>query len=324
MKKKILIGSKTFGKITPEPANILKDAGFEVDYNPYPDFFNEEQMLEVIQDYFGVVVGFDHLTEKVIAKAENLKVIAKHGVGVDTIDVDAATKHGVVVSKTVGANSSSVADFAIGLMLSTARQIPRMDAEVKQGEWPKYVGTELWKKTLGIIGLGHIGKAVAKRAAGFDMKLLAYEPYPDHDFVTRHHIELASVNRILEEADFITIHVPLSESTANMIGREELKKMKNTAFLVNTARGGIIDEDALYDALENNVIAGAAIDAFSEEPPGHTKLLNAKGMVATPHAAAYTNESLNRMSLMCADSICRVLHGEQPEFVVNPEVFSQK
>src|SRR5690606_21681855 len=139
-----------------------------------------------------------------------------------------------------------------------------------------------------------------------------YEPYPDHDFITRHHIELASVNQILEQADFISIHVPLCESTESMIGRDELKKMKKTAFIVNTARGGIIDEDALYDALENEVIAGAAIDAFSQEPPCQTKLLNAKGIVATPHAAAYTNESLNRMSLMCADSICKVLYGEKP------------
>ena len=323
MTYKVLIGSKTFGKITSEPEEILRKEGYEIIHNPYPEFFNEKQLIDAIRDVDAMVVGFDEVTENVLERASKLKVLAKHGVGVDNIDITAATKHRIIVCNTVGANESGVADLAIGLMISVARQIPFANREVKNQKWPKVFGTELWEKTLGIVGLGHIGKGVAIRAHGFSMTVLAYDPYPDKQFADRHGIQFVTLEELLQKADFVTIHVPLNKDTKNMIGKKQLAMMKESAFLINTARGEIVNEESLYTALKEKLIRGAALDAFALEPAGASKILEIDSLIATPHMGAYTEESLNRMSLMCARAIVAVLKGLKPDFVVNPEIYEE-
>jgi len=318
----VLIGSKTFGKITPEPEKILTENGCHVIHNPYPDFFREDQLIQAIEEIDAMVVGFDEITEKVIANAHRLKVFAKHGVGVDNIDIDAATNYGKIVCNTVGANENGVADLVFGLMISIARQIPFADREIKNGGWPKIFGSELWEKTLGIVGLGRIGKGVARRARGFEMKILAYDVCRDNDFAYKYNVQFVELDELLKNSDFISIHTPLNANTKNLIGEKQLKMMKPQAYLVNTARGEIVDEEALQVALRDKWIAGAALDAFAVEPATGTKILEADALVATPHMGAYTKESLNRMSLMCSQSIVSVFKGEKPQYIVNPEVYN--
>lgn len=318
---RVLVTARMFGNDSDSAYDAFTRRGIAVAPNPYKGKgLSEDELIELIPGVQGLLTGVDQVSEKFIRAADELKVISKFGAGVDNIDISAATDKGIIVTRAPGTNSDSVADMAFALLFAAARKVVYAYDQIRSGQWPLILSTELWNKTLGIVGIGQIGKRVALRAKGFNMKVLASEIAPDETFVAEHNIELTDLNRLLEKSDFITIHTPLTDATRNLIDKKELEKMKPTAFLVNTARGGIVNEDALYDALTSNTIAGAAFDVLVDEPPVDRKLIGLDNFIATPHISAFTKEAITNMERLSAQNIIDVLQGRIPEHVVNPEV----
>jgi D-3-phosphoglycerate dehydrogenase len=276
----------------------------------------EEELLKLIPEADALISGTEPVTAGVLAAATRLKVIAKHGVGYENIDLSAAKARGVPVAVAGGAIADSVADMTIGLLLALARQIPQGNASVKSGEWKRFVGPELRGKSLGLVGLGQIGKEVCRRGKGFGMSLLAYDAYPDQTFAASWGVKYVSLEHLLTQSDFISLHLPVTPQTRQFIDREKLGLMKSSAFLINTARGELSDEAALYEALKSGRLAGAAADVFTNEPPHQNPLLQLENFIAMPHSAGQTPEGLRRMGEITAENILRVLRGEEPLFRV--------
>ncbi|AYO29796.1 MAG: hypothetical protein PWR06_1015 [Thermoanaerobacteraceae bacterium] len=304
---KILVTPRSFAKHDPKPLEMLLEKGFEIVQNPYQRPLVEEEITELIKDVDGVIIGVDPLTRNVLEKAENLKAISKYGVGVDNIDLDYAKERGIKISRTVGANFNAVADFTVCLMLAVARKINVIDRECRRNNWNKIMTMEIYGKTLGVVGTGNIGKGVIKRSKGFDMNILAYDVYPDEKFAKEYGVKYVSLEELYKNADVISLHVPLTEDTYKMIGKRELHMMKKNAILINTARGGLIDEEALYEALKENVIYGAGIDVFEHEPPTNKKLFELDNMVISSHNGASTYEAVDNMGLMAVENLVRDL-----------------
>jgi D-3-phosphoglycerate dehydrogenase len=322
---KVLVTARIFGHLSDTSFDIFRNSGFEVVQNPYRGKgLSENQLIEVIGGVHGLLTGVDQVTAKFMRAADQLKVISKFGTGVDNIDVKAATQNGIIVTNAPGMNSDAVADMAFSLMLAISRKVPFAFDQVKKGQWPLIVGTEIWRKTLGVIGLGQIGKRVAIRAGGFNMKVLANEIYPDEKFVQEHGIQLVPLNRMLQESDFVSIHVPFTSETKDLIKAAQLEMMRPTAYLINTARGGIVDEDALYDALQSGELAGAAFDVFKEEPLKKKVLIQLDNFIATPHISPFTKEAIENMETLSAQNIIDVLEGRFPPHIVNPEVLNKE
>ena len=317
---KILSTSPSFGYFASEPVDYLKSRGYSVDLVPQGKKISEEELIAVLPEYDAVIVGMEKITEKVLQASKRLKIVAKHGAGFDNIDVRAASSVGIVVTSAPGTNSDAVADLTIGLFLSLARKIPFADRSVKEGRWPRVVGTQVNGKVLGIIGLGQIGKRVARRALGFDMKVIAFDLIKDEAFAQEGGIDYLSLEEVLGRSDFLSIHIPLDPSTRGLIGERELRLMKKGAFLVNISRGNIVDEEALYRALTEERIRGAALDVFSSEPPVGSPLLTLENVILTPHMGAYTVEALRETGMISVRGIVDLFEGRRPEFVVNPEV----
>lgn len=283
-------------------------------------------LLKEIENYDALIVrSRTKVTEEVIVKGINLRVIGRAGVGVDNINVPVATSKGIVVVNAPLASTVSVAELALGHMLCLARKIPQADGSVKAGKWEKraFKGIELWGKVLGFIGSGRIGGEVAKRAKTFGMKCISYDPYLPKDTAEKFGLELVDLDTVLKESDFITIHAVLTDETRGMIGEMELGKMKKTAFIVNCARGGIINENALYNALKDGKIAGAALDVFENEPPINSPLLTLSNVVFTPHLGASTEEAQERAGMTIAEQVTKAFKGEKPEFIVNRDVWDR-
>jgi D-3-phosphoglycerate dehydrogenase len=275
----------------------------------------------------GLLVRMGKITEEVIRASAHLKVIAKHGTGVDNIDVKAATELRIPVLVTPFANYESVAEHVLGLMLALAKDIPRLDARMREGHWdkPRYRGTELQGKTLGLIGFGRIGRRVRELVAPFHMRVLVYDPLLQSEQLPSEVTRVEELDELLKRADIVSLHCPLTGQTRHLIGEGELRTMKETAWLINTARGEIVDEGALIGALEKGEIAAAGIDTFSVEPPGDVEALrNAGKTVLTPHIAGITEGSFERMGIEAARNILTVLEGKKPsgECLVNPRVLS--
>lgn len=327
MIEKVLLGSRSFGKFTPKGIKLLEDNGFQVITNPYGHALKEEQLIELMPDISAIITGMDQLTEKVIASSKKLRVISKHGVGIDNIDVKAATKRNIVVSNipTDHEECNAVADFTFSLMLSIARKICEFDKCTKEGKWIKLIGSEVYRKTLGIIGAGAIGKAVIARAKGFSMDILVYDIKENKELIEKFNVKYVDLAYLLSNSDFVTIHIPLNDATNGLINRSELKLMKKSSYLINTARGGIVNEKDLYEVLRDGNIAGAALDVFCAEPPRNNPLLELKNLVATPHVASYTRSSIEAMDVISAENVISVLKGSRPSevYVVNKEVFSE-
>lgn len=266
------------------------------------------------------------VTKEVIEEGRNLKVIGRAGVGVDNIDVDSATKKGIAVVYSPRGSTFSVAELTIGHMISLARHLTDADRSMKEGKWEKkkLKGTELYGKTLGFIGSGRIGGEVAKRAHSFGMKTIAYDPYLPKEIAKKMGVELTQLDVVLKNSDFVTIHALLTDETRGMIDEGAFDKMKETAFIINCARGGIIDETALYKALKEKKIAGAALDVFEHEPPTESSLLSLENIVFTPHIGASTNEAQIRTGVTAAEGVVKVLDGQVPDFIVNKEVLEGK
>lgn len=282
-----------------------------------------KQLLDAIPAYHALIVrSRTKVTKEVFARATNLKVVGRAGVGVDNIDVMEATARKVAVVNAPAASSVSVAELAIGHMLSLYRHLATADRSVKEGKWEKkaFEGRELSGKVLGLVGSGRIGAEVAKRAAAFGMRVIAYDPYLTPDAARAIGVELVDEGRVLQEADIVSVHAALTPETKGMMGAKELSLMKRTAILVNCARGEIVQGAALADALRLGTIAGAAVDVFEKEPPVGNPLLTAPNVVFTPHLGASTREAQARAGAIIADQVLKVLAGQRPEFLVNREI----
>lgn len=252
--------------------------------------------------------GAEPITAEMIAEAANLRIIAMHGVGLNHIDQEAAEARGIVVKAVPGGNADAVADLTWGLMFAVSRRIAEADAAVRQGEWGKFIGHSVSKKTLGIVGFGAIGKAVARRASGFSMVLLAYDVLTDEATAQSLNVEYVSLDTLLEQSDFVTLYVPLMDATRGLIGERELAMMKPSAVLVNVSRGGVVDEQALCHALHEGSIAGAGIDVYSEEPiAADHGLLQAPNCVLTPHIGGRSVETIRHIGIETARNILEAL-----------------
>ena len=279
-----------------------------------------EELADTIHEYGGIIVrSRTKLTKDIIEKADNLRIIARAGVGVDNIDIDAATEKGIMVVNSPESTSVTVAEHTMGLILSMARKISIADKSVKEGKWEKkkFMGVELRDKTLGVIGMGRIGSQVVNRCKAFGMDAMAYDPYLPEEVAKQMGVDLTDLDTVLKNADFITIHVPLTPETEHSISTEQFETMKDTAYIVNCARGGVIDEDALYEALANNKIGGAALDVYEDEPPKESKLFELDNIVLTPHIAASTKEAQRDAAIIVADEIIELIKGNNPKNVLN-------
>jgi len=282
--------------------------------------------VEVLKSVDAVLSGNDLvIDEALFGMAPKLKVIAKMGVGLDMIDIDAASRHGAIVFNTPGVNNQAVADHTFAMLLAVARKIIYCDRSLREKRWEhtKIMGIELWQKTIGIVGLGAIGRAVALRAKGFDMKIVAHDPYWPDQFAAENRIERVPLEALLKMSDVISLHVPLTPENKGMINANTLGLMKPTAILVNAARGEIVNETDLHRALKDGVIIGAALDVFENEPPTESPLLDLDNVVLTPHTAAFTTEAMNNMNVGVVEQLIDYLEGKRPEYLVNADVYEQ-
>ncbi len=292
-------------KLSDAAVQIFRDRGIDVDFQP--DLGKDKDKLaEVIGQYDGLAIrSATKVTEKILAAATNLKVIGRAGIGVDNVDKDAASKKGVIVMNTPFGNMITTAEHAIAMMFAVARQIPEASASTHAGKWEKskFMGVELTGKTLGVIGAGNIGGIVCDRARGLKMKVAAYDPFLSQEKADKMGIEKVELEDLLKRADFITLHVPLTDQTRNILSRENLEKTKKGVRIINCARGGLVDEQALADLLTSGHIAGAAFDVFAEEPAKENPLFNLPNVVCTPHLGAATSEAQENVALQVAEQM---------------------
>jgi phosphoglycerate dehydrogenase-like enzyme len=286
-----------------------------------PTQLTEEELLTALDGIEAVVAGSEPYTAHVLAAHPQLRVIGRVGVGYDAVDVPAATARGVVVTIAPGTNHGSVAEHTFALMLGFTRYLPARHNSVATGGWPRFISTPLRSKTLGLAGLGRIGKAVALRAMAFEMRVIAYDPFPDTAFCSAHNITLVSFEELLAKSDFLSLHLPSTPQTRHLINRDTLSQMKPDAVLVNTSRGGLICEADLIPALRDKKIGGAVLDVFEQEPlPPDHPLRGLENVVLTPHAAGVDILSLGDMARSAAEAVASLRRGEWPaEKVVNPE-----
>jgi phosphoglycerate dehydrogenase-like enzyme len=305
------------------PLGALRRAGHEVRHVPRDRRTPLAEAIAGLEGCAAVVAGGEPYTAELFDAAPQLRHVARFGAGYDAVDVAAASARGILVTNGAGSNASAVADLTMGLIISVARNIALHDRTIRQGAWQQRMGADVWQQTLGIVGLGRIGQAVARRARGFDMRILTCEPYPNADAVRELGVELVPIERVFSEADFVTLHLPASAETARMVDARLLGLMKPTAFFINAARGALVDEDALYEALRANRIAGAGLDVRAPEPPADTRFDDLDNVVMTPHTGAATPMARLRSGQAAAEAAVSALRGERPEGLVNPEVWEQ-
>ncbi len=319
----VLVSSRSFGNVVSIGTDLLRDAGFDVrrigeEERPLDD----EKLASIVTREVpeALITGAEPVSEHVLSAAKRLRMIMKHGVGVDNIDLGAATSRHIAVANAPGTNTEAVADLAVGLMLSLLRSVCAATASTRSGDWKRYVGRELGAMTVGIVGTGRIGSAVARRVRAFDAEVLGYDVVRNPQLESECGVRYVPLDTLLTEADIVTLHAPLIPETANMIAREQLESMKPTAFLVNCARGELVDEAALCEHLKSGGIAGAAVDVFATEPPQASPLLTLDNVLATPHIGAYTYEAMATMDRLCAETIIDVLvRGKLRDNLLNPE-----
>jgi len=314
---RLLVTPTSYGKDDSRLKTDLEAQVGEVIYNPTGKPLTSAEVAMLLPGIDGYIAGLDGIDADALKTADRLKVIARYGVGVDNVDLPAAREKGIVITNTPGANSVSVAELALGLMLALARQIPEAVQAVHQGKWPRSAGLSLEGKTIGILGLGAIGKQLARRLAGFDCRVLAFDPCADAAFARDNHVELLTMDAAIEQSDFISLHLPLSAETRCLVNDDFLNKMKKGSFLVNTSRGEVIDEDALLRALQSGHLKGAALDAFTIEPPDpKNPLLALPQVIVTPHLGAQTDGATSNMGWLAMKDCLAVLRNEEPVFRV--------
>ena len=308
MKGKILVTPRAFAKSGMEQIERLRKEGWEVHVNETGKSYTKEEFISYAKDVDGIIIGVDLADKEMLDQGPTLKAIAKYGVGVDNIDMEYAQKKGIKVSRTIGSNSLSVAEHAMGLIFTLAKNTYSAVQDVKNGNWNKVYGFELQGKTIGIIGFGNIGKNLARLAQGMNMKVMAYDAMPiDTEYAEKNHIMIAEYEQLLKESDVISVHMPLTAETKDMIDKKAFAIMKSNAIVINAARGGIINEADLYEALMNKRIAGAGFDVFTQEPPKDSPLLKLNNFILTPHTASKTKEADDNTIRMSTANILRDL-----------------
>ena len=319
-KHKILITDYAWATLEPE-REVLSAIGAEL---IVAKTGTEIEFLKYAPDVDGILTNWAKVTTDVVKAAEKCRVIGRYGIGLDNIDVATATSLGMVVFNVPTYCLEEVSDHAMALVLAMARKIPRLNNEVKNRSWDRNIGPQMYRirgQKLGIVGFGKIGKLIVPKAKGFGMEILAYSPSLTDKVAKTYGVKNVDFEELLTEADFITIHCPLVPETNNLIDADALSKMKSTAYLINTARGGIVNHDALFQALQENWIAGAGLDVLPEEPPADNfSLLDLDNAIITPHAAFWSEESINDLQISAAKGVLNVLTGNIPDAIVNPEV----
>lgn len=319
-----LVTSRSFRSTPGKHWDILKDADIEMVDSGVPRALTEDEMIAKMADVDGALLGVDPVTARVVAAACNLKAISRQGVGVDSVDLAACTARGIIVTNTPGTSTASVAELAMSLMLAVLRNVPQLDHRVKEGTWSRILGHELTGKSVGLIGFGRIAQALARMLQGFEVDLLYYDPYrPSREVEEALGAQFLPLDELLSRADVVSLHAMLTDETRHLINAETLALMRPSAVLVNTARGGLVDEDALATALENGDLAGAAVDVFDPEPPVGSRLLELDNFIATAHCGAYTAEANARVAVAAAQNLADALQGKRPPSTVNPQVFAQ-
>jgi D-3-phosphoglycerate dehydrogenase / 2-oxoglutarate reductase len=291
--------------LSPAAVQIFKDRGVDVEFQPALGK-DKDKLAAIVGNYDGLAIrSATKVTAKILERANSLKVIGRAGIGVDNVDIPAATARGIIVMNTPFGNSITTAEHAISLMLALARQIPEADASTRAGKWEKnkFMGVEMFGKTLGVIGCGNVGSIVADRALGLKMKVIAYDPFLSPDRATDLGVEKVELDELLKRADFITLHTPLTDKTRNIISADAIKRMKKGVRIVNCARGGLVDEAALSEALKGGHVAGAAFDVFVTEPATESPLFNLPNVVCTPHLGASTSEAQENVALQIAEQM---------------------
>ena len=313
--KKILITDA----IEQSCIDILSRAGFVVDAK---FGIKKDEILKIIGEYDGLVVrSGTTVTKEIISASNKMKVIGRAGVGVDNIDVEAATQKGIIVMNAPSGNTISTAEHTLSLLLSLTRLIPQANKSLQDGKWErkKFLGSELLHKTIGVVGLGRIGREVVIRCQAFGMHIIGYDPVMNIEVAKKIGIELVSIDEIFSRSDFITFHVPISDATKNLICEESIKKCKTGVRIINCARGGIVNEKALFDGLESNKIGGAALDVFETEPPENNPLINHPKVVATPHLGASTEEAQEKVAILIAEQMVDALENNSVRGAVNAD-----
>lgn len=317
---KVFVSSRSFGRYDPDPLKRLQEVA-EVVLNPHGRSPTREELTTALAEADGLLAGHDPVDGEILDAAPRLKIVARHGVGTDRIDLGEATRRKVLITWTPGANARAVAEYVFALALGLFRRTPEACASMRAGRWDprNFMGRTLYQKTLGIVGFGSIGRLVARMASGFEMKVIAHDPFVDDAGDSG--VELSSLDGLLQKADVVTLHCALTDDTRHLIDQDALAKMKSTAVLINTARAGVIDGPALCRAVSEKKIAGAALDVFdAEPPPSDDPLCTAPNVLATPHIAAYAQEAVSEMDRMCADDLIAFFTGKQPKYALNPEV----
>lgn len=311
---KVLVTATNYSKYCSAGKKILEEAGCEIIENPHGRPYTFEELREIVPEIDGVVVGVDTWNEAVFCMAPKLKAMARFGVGVDNIDLEAAKAHGIIVSNSPGINSSAVAEQAAALMLCLVREIPRLNAAVKKGGWPRPMFHELKSRTVGFLGFGAIARNVAERLAGFHPRMIAYDLYPNQEAADRLGVELVSRKEVLEQSDILSIHLPATEATRHFISRETISVMKTGVLIVNTARGSIVNEAHMAEALQNGKVGGFGTDVFEQEPVDlNGPLFGMENYIATPHVSAETYENCETTSVVTAKALLAVFEGREPE-----------
>jgi len=318
MAERVLVCARTFQKLEGPHKDLLREAGFEIVPSGMDRRLTAEELAERLPGMVAVIVGTDEVSERALQGADVLTVVSMNGVGLDRIDVEAATRRHIVVTHTPGTNADSVADHTLALILAQARYIPYHDKTVRAGGWTRIAGHELKGRKLGIVGLGRIGKAVALRAFAFGMHVTAYDPLVDEAFCLRHGIETADLQTVLAESDVLSLHCSVTPDTEKMIDADSLATMKPGAVLINTSRGELISEEALVDALSSGHLGGAGLDVFTSEPPAKSPLWEMEQVVLSPHLGGNTKEAVLRTARQSALNVVAILRGGTADRVVNP------
>ena len=321
--RNLLISARSFGRNDPRHLDRLKDDGFIIHEFREGENAERKEVLQYLPDMDAWVVSTFPIDEEALAQCTRMKVIIKHGVGVDNIDVPAATRRGIPVLNAPGSNHIPVADLAMTHLLSFTRRIIDAHQSVREGRWERFLGTGVYGKTLAIIGVGRIGRAIARRAAGFGINCIGYDPYQEDPFFHEAGIvRRATLEDALQHADFVSINIPLTEETRGLITHETIAVMKPHALIINTSRGSVVDEQAICRALDEKRIGGYATDVYESEPPQGSPLLGYSNVQCTPHIASYTEDSMRSLGDSVIEGIRAVFSGNYPEHILNDEVLA--
>jgi len=313
----VLVTPTSFGKSDPQLCRDLEAQVGRVVYNPSSKPLKAVELTILLADIDGFIAGLDEINRSVIDSAHKLKVIARYGVGIDNVDLQAAREHGIIVTYTPGANSKAVAELTVGMMISLGRSLLQASQETKAGGWPRLPSFSLEGKTVGLFGLGAIGKQVARQLAGFDCVIQAYDVIAAADFAAANTVRLVSREELIASSDFLSLHCPVLPETRGMVDQAFLSQMKQGAFLVNTARGELVDEQALLSALQSGRLRGLAMDVYAKEPPGADHpLVRLPQVISTPHIGSHSDSATTAMGRMSLADCLAVLRGEQPKYPV--------